>query len=131
MKRRFSDEGDKITEAEVKKARKGLFDWFTLFLTNWTAVKGLVTLLVLLLGAGTVTNEAVYTKLIPQGQVVSDTDALDVTLESMKSAIDSNTAGKAEIREELREIREQLANERARGDAQLRNEIEAIKKLVN
>ena len=131
MKRRFSDEGDQITEAEVKKARKGIFDWITLFLTNWTAVKGLITLLVLLLGAGTVTNEAVYTKLIPQGQVVSDTDALDVTLESMKSAIDSNTAGKAEIREELREIREQLANERARGDAQLRNEIEAIKKLVN
>lgn len=131
MKRRFSDESDQITEAEVKKARKGAFEWMTLFLTNWTAVKGLVTLLVLALGAGTVTNEAIYTKLIPTGQVVSDTNALDVTLGSMKTAIDSNTAGISDLQDELRKIQDELAKERARGDAQLRNEIEAIKRLVN
>ena len=111
--------------------RKSIFAWVSLFLTNWTATKGILTVLTLALGAGTVTNPAVYGNLIPSGQVPADSKALDVTLKAMKTAIDANTASVEALRSELRELEDNLTARRQSGDSSLRKEIETLKQLVN
>lgn len=136
MQKRSTDNGE-ISEAQIRKSRKGAFDWVTLFLTNWTATKGLLTLLTLALGAGTATNPVVYKQLgfasqslpVPKGQVVTpDPDAtgtayraqLTQSINSMTDAIDQNTASVDFLRNDLNAVEERL-----------QGQINEIKKLVN
>ena len=126
--------------------RKSAFDWVKLFLTNWTAAKGIVVALTMLLGAGTVTNPAVQERLgfadtpIPKGQTPTpekDSPAdvwrgqVDQSLKALVKAVDDNTAEQKALRLELDEMRQQLEAQRERGDDALRRDIDELKKLVN
>ena len=149
MKRRASDDSDRITEAEVKQARIPWWKAIKLFLVNLPTIAKIIVLVIGVMGGTVAVPEAI--KLvdqmvedplpIPEGQTVTPTPASNIadsafraqaaqSFEAMNNVINAHTASIEALRAEIRELESWLAAGRARGDNNLSERVSAIEEIV-
>lgn len=149
MKRRATDEGDRITEAEVKQARIPWWKAFKLFLANLPMIAKVVMLIIGVAG-GTIAAPEAYrmaNSLIakpletPKGSLPpapSPTHAQGSAFEAqaaqsfaaINQAVNTHSDELKALRAEIRNLEARLAAQRAKGDNNLAERVSAIEEIV-
>lgn len=134
MKRRSTDEHDKISNQEVKEARVNWWKTIKLFITNLPMIAKIIMLIIGVAGGTVAAPEAIRLVSnitsditdVPKGQIPPPPDgsatlsvwknATDVVNSAQTRAIDTNTAELEALRQEIRNLEARVSAQRARGD---------------
>lgn len=118
-----------LDDKEILKARKGAFEWIKMLLTHWTLPKFVIMSLMGVLGVGTATNEQIKGYFIPQGEVVAE-GPIDITLQSMKIAIDAHTERLNLMEDQIQQVERRRTEKTNQADQRLQSEIDTINRKI-
>lgn len=149
MRRRSTDESDKISEKEIKEARINWWKAMKLCFANLPLIVKAIVLIVGVMG-GTIAAPEAYrmaTNLIqdplptPDGSLppAPTTEHISSSafqaqaaqsFTALNDAVNTHTAALEALREEIRNLESRLAAKRARGDNNLSERVSAIEEVV-